>query len=74
VKERDELINELRQWIPQDEAEELINDFAWAMARKVRMLEPACPDGFVLRPEFVDAWNEGKHDAADEIDPYEVPK
>lgn len=72
---RDELLESLLPWgrRPADGEEEacnaLIDAFAHELAEKIRTRTLEAPEGFVHRQAWVDAWNEGRDDMADLIDP-----
>ncbi|MFJ3084381.1 hypothetical protein ACIPJG_32140 [Streptomyces halstedii] len=54
-------------------AQELYDAVASELAGKIRSQKLKAPEGFVYRQSWIDAWNEGRDDSADLIDP-EVEK
>lgn len=54
-------------------AERMLDDFAHELAEEIRASRLEAPEGFTFRHEWVDAWNAGRDDSADLIDP-EVQK
>jgi hypothetical protein len=50
-------------------AQELYDAVAHELAEQVREAEPYVPEGFSLRPEWLDVWSSAKAELADKIDP-----
>lgn len=68
VSAREELFNELRQWMHEGEARELINAYAHELAEKVMALRANVPD-LKARQLFKDGYDAALMVAALEIDP-----
>lgn len=74
---RDKILSYLWMAVPSSDDEEakalaskMIDDLLHEEAEKIRASRLETPEGFTHRESWVNAWNSGRDDSADLIDPY----
>lgn len=61
----------VQQGIDSEVASEALDAYAHELSEQIRESKLESPEGWIVRAEYKSAWNSGRDDSANLIDPYE---